>query len=121
MDLEQTILKYEIDFLKRDFCKDRYNLEHRIHDEFIEFGQSGCVYDKETIIQYLINLPEDRDIEIFDFVLIQIKEDIVVVHYISTDRKVETKALRNSIWMKKDSNWELYFHQGTPTINSTFK
>ena len=57
MDLEQIILRYEKDFFKREFCKDRQNLDMRIHDEFTEFGQSGCVYDKGAIIDYLINDP----------------------------------------------------------------
>ena len=119
MNLEQLILMYEKDFFKRSFCNEKHNLDHRIHDEFMEFGQSGCVYYKDSIIDYLINLTSDRDIEIKNFALKKIKEDIVIVHYISLDRGSETSAVRTSIWMKVDYDWKLYFHQGTPTEINT--
>ena len=45
----------------------------------------------------------------------KIKEDIVIVHYISLDRDSDTSAVRTSIWMKVDCDWKMYFHQGTPT------
>ena len=119
MDLEQLILQYEKDFFKKDFCNEKHNLDHRIHDEFMEFGQSGCVYYKDSIIDYLLNLPSDKDIDIASYTLKKMREDIVILHYISIDRGVETQAVRTSIWMKDDSDWKLYFHQGTPsTINT---
>ena len=119
MNLKQLILQYEKDFFKKGFCNKRYNLELRIHDEFMEFGQSGCVYYKDSIIDYLINLPTDKDIEIRNFDLKQIKEDIAIVHYISLDRDSDTSAVRTSIWMKVDCDWKLYFHQGTLAEIST--
>lgn len=115
MDLKQLILEYEKDFFKKEFCEDRYNLETRIHDQFMEFGQSGCVYNKEKIIQYLISLTADRNLEISDFILKQFDENLVVVHYKSKDKEEKTEALRTSIWKKEAFNWKIYFHQGTPT------
>ena len=44
-----------------------------------------------------------------------IKEDLLIANYISYEKEIKTKALRTSIWRKKDSDWKLYFHQGTIT------
>ena len=115
MRLDQQILKYENDFFIKRFCDDIQNLIDRIHDEFIEYGKSGQVFDKNSIIKYLNNLDTDRDIEILSFKIKNIKEDLVIANYISYEKEIEAKALRTSIWKKECSDWKLYFHQGTVT------
>ena len=115
MRLDQQILKYENDFFIKRFCDDVQNLNDRIDDEFIEYGKSGEVFDKNSIIEYLNNLDTDRDIKIVSFKIKNIKEDLLIANYISYEKEIKTKALRTSIWRKKDSDWKLYFHQGTIT------
>ncbi len=115
MDLKQQILQYENDFFLKKFCDDIKSLNNRIHDEFIEFGKSGKVFDKNSIIKYLNSLDEDRDIEIISFKVKRIKEDVIIANYISYEKEIEVKALRTSIWKKESSDWKLYFHQGTTT------
>ena len=121
MNLEKQILKYEYDFFIKKFCDDAQNLNDRIHDEFIEFGKSGEVFDKNSIIEYLNNLDTDRDIEILSFEIKNLKEDFVLANYISNENEDGIKALRTSIWVKENMNWKLYFHQGTITESSTIK
>lgn len=121
MNLEKQILKYEYDFFIKKFCDDAQNLNDRIHDEFIEFGKSGEVFDKTSIIEYLNNLDTDRDIEILSFEIKNLKEDFVLANYISNENEDGIKALRTSIWVKENMNWKLYFHQGTITESSTIK
>lgn len=113
MSLEQQILKYENEFFIKRFCDDIQNLNDRIHDEFIEFGKSGQVFDKDSIVEYLNNLDTDRDIEILSFKIKNIKEDLIIANYVSYEKEIEIKALRTSIWKKESSDWKLYFHQGT--------
>jgi len=69
MKLEDLILGYENDFFRKEFCNNLDNLNNRIHDEFIEFGKSGQVFDKNYIVEYLNNLGFKRDIMIQDFQL----------------------------------------------------
>jgi hypothetical protein len=121
MNLEKQILKYEYDFFIKKFCDDAQNLNDRIHDEFIEFGKSGEVFDKTSIIEYLNNLDTDRDIEILSFEIKNLKEDFVLANYISNENEDGIKALRTSIWVKENMDWKLYFHQGTITESSTIK
>ena len=121
MKLEQQILKYENDLFIKTFCDDIQNLNNRIHDEFIEFGKLGQVFDKNSIIEYLNNLDTDRDIEILSFQTKNIKEDLIIVNYISYEKEIKIKALRTSIWKKECSDWKLYFHQGTITKIDTIE
>lgn len=115
MNIEQRILKYENDFFVKKFCEEIENLHDRIHDEFIEFGKSGQVFDKSSVIAYLNNLDADRKIDIHSFKIKIIKKDLILANYISYDKEIEVKALRTSIWIKESSDWKLYFHQGTAT------
>lgn len=121
MIIDELILGYEMDFFKKAFCDDIQNLENRIHDDFMEFGNSGKVYDKNSIIHFLNHLSTDRDIKIQNFVLKYIKDDILMANYISNAKETETKALRTSIWIKENADWKLYFHQGTSTELNTYE
>lgn len=121
MRLEQRILEYENDFFNKEFCDNLQKLNNRIHDEFIEFGKSGQVFDKSSIIKYLNNLYSDRDIEIQDFEIKNLKDDLIIVNYISNEKEEGIKALRTSIWVKEYTDWKLYFHQGTVTKSDTIK
>ena len=121
MIIEKIILGYEMDFFRKVFCDNIQNLEDRIHDEFMEIGKSGQVFDKNSIINYLSHLATDRDIEIQEFVLKYLRDDILVANYISNEKETDALALRTSIWVKEHSDWKLYFHQGTVTDLNTFK
>lgn len=121
MEITSHILEYENDFFKKEFCQNKENLNKRIHNEFMEIGQSGILYNKESIIDYLNNLNQDRPIEILDFNARQIRDELVIANYLSKDKSDKTKALRTSIWVKEKTGWTMLFHQGTPTINDNFK
>ena len=119
MSIEQIILKYENDFFSKEFCEKIQNLDSRIHDGFVEFGKSGIMFDKGSIIDYLSHLVTDRKIVILDFRIKYLKDDIVMANYITYEKEISTKALRTSIWINDDCDWKLIFHQGTTTeINS---
>lgn len=121
MKLEQQILEYENDFFSKKFCENIKNLNNRIHDDFIEFGKSGKVFDKDSIVQYLNNLETDRDIEIYSFEIKIVKEGFLVANYISDEKEIDKRALRTSIWINENENWKLYFHQGTITEAKTIR
>lgn len=115
MTLKQKILEYENDFFSKKYYDEITNLNDRIHDEFIEFGKSGHIFDKSSTIEYLNNLDTDRDVVISCFEIKKLKEDLIIANYISYERDIKIKALRTSIWKKEFSDWKLYFHQGTET------
>lgn len=115
MTLEQEILEYEKIFFKKEFCGNLQNLEDRIHHEFIEFGKSGQIYNKNEIIKHLNKLDSDRNIHILNFKIKELRNNLIMANYISYENETELMALRTSIWIKDKIHWKLYFHQGTET------
>lgn len=112
-DLETKLLKPEI----RSSSKD---LDSLLADDFMEFGSSGEIYNKKEILE---RLPKDTEVSPVQFVVsdFQVKElsENVVLATFKTDKISSDKnhvfALRASIWKKTNGNWQMIYHQGTPT------
>ncbi len=83
-----------------------------LHNDFVEFGSSGRIWDKESII--LAMASETNPVEIYakDFVENWISPECILLTY-----RVEQEnrnSLRSSIWVKENnSDWVMRFHQGT--------
>lgn len=81
-----------------------------LSDDFVEFGSSGQVYDKDTVIEGLKQDPGfDGTRTIAEFKLRVLSPSVVLVTY----RVGETGTLRSSIWQSSDGRWKMVFHQGT--------
>ena len=79
-------------------------------DEFIEFGSSGRVYDKQQIIDLLQQEQgEGRKPTVTDFSARRLAADVILLTY----RIVETRTIRSSIWKLTNGQWRMVFHQGT--------
>ena len=116
MNDKEQIKKYEIAFLNKSFQTNQINFEESIHDDFKEIGKSGKVYKKKDIIDYLNNTDNDKNIELIDFIYTYINEDTILVNYISLEKDNNLNIFRTSVWVKKNSNWKIIFHQGTIII-----
>ncbi len=103
----EIILQYEKDFFRKDFCNNIANLEMRLSKDFIEYSRSGKIYSRDTVIQGLSKLKEDRNIEIT-----LLSANIALVTYISCSNN--KKTLRTSIWENNHDDWKIRFYQGTP-------
>lgn len=112
--MKDLILQYEKDFFSAEFCSNRANLDSRFSKDFFEYGKSGTVYDRECSMNALMRLSKDRQIQITQFELTTLSENVLLIHYISHNKEDNSYALRTSIWKMENSNWKLYFHQGTP-------
>ena len=82
-------------------------------DEFIEFGSSGRIYDKQQIIRLLQEEQGQALCTVVDFSARRLAADIVLVTY----RVVESRTIRSSIWRLEDGRWRMVFHQGTKAEN----
>jgi hypothetical protein len=80
-----------------------------LDDDFIEFGSSGRVYDKEQIIKLLQDEEGRGRPTLRDFSARRLAPDVVLVTY----RVVETRTIRSSIWKSTLGQWRMLFHQGT--------
>lgn len=83
-------------------------------DDFVEFGRSGRVYDKPTVIEALQRDPGfDAPRTIMDFEARALSPSVMLVTY----RVRETGTLRSSIWRSNGEHWQMVFHQGTPSAS----
>jgi hypothetical protein len=81
-------------------------------DDFIEFGSSGRVYDKPTVIEALKQDPGfDGPRTISNFNARELSPSVALVTY----QIVESSTLRSSIWRFDGDRWQMVFHQGTRT------
>lgn len=81
-----------------------------LDDEFREFGSSGRVWDRPSILAVLA--VDDSDAPpVEDVVGTALGPDVVLVTY-RTVRPGRT-TLRSSIWRRRGVRWSLVFHQGT--------
>jgi hypothetical protein len=86
-------------------------------DEFIEFGSSGRVFNKQQIIESLQHEePARRSMTEFRSTLLA--PGVILTTYrvvrLNPSGARPTSSLRSSIWRLQDGRWKLVFHQGTP-------
>jgi hypothetical protein len=89
-------------------------------DEFIEFGSSGYVCDKQTTMKALA--AEEAPAmapspQVSDFSVSMLSDNVVLVTYRSIRLSMEgqkgRQTLRSSIYKRFDGRWQMVFHQGT--------
>ena len=106
--LEESLWERETRF-------DREYMERILSPDYIEFGRSGRIYNREETLAV-----PDQEIKarlpLADFRLIQISVEVVLITYSSEVRnnRAVLVANRSSIWVKTEKGWQLRFHQGTP-------
>lgn len=82
-----------------------------LHDDFIEFGSTGRVYDKRILVDMLRG-ETPSTVVIRDFTVRQLSSDTALVTYRSVGRSGQ-EARRSSVWVRQDGQWRMVFHQGT--------
>lgn len=86
-------------------------------DEFIEFGSSGRIFNKSTIIDVLKTEVVDQQVSVEDFAVQELAATVVLVKYTaakpSGHQETTIRTLRSSIWQLIDERWQMIFHQGT--------
>ena len=85
-------------------------VDELLHPEFIEFGSSGRVWDRSSIVAALQADPQVTS-EGSDYQAVTLTEGVVLLTYWLTGSR---PSLRSSIWVKDADRWRLRFHQGTP-------
>ncbi|MEI1375770.1 nuclear transport factor 2 family protein [Nostoc sp. UHCC 0926] len=117
--LEESLLcEFEECLLQSDVRKSAKDVMDLLADEFIEFGSSGRVFDKQQIINSLQNEPIESLTQrsITEFKTLVLATGVVLVTYrivrqISGEQPVH--SLRSSIWKLNNDRWKMIFHQGT--------
>jgi hypothetical protein len=87
-------------------------------DDFREFGASGRIYTRPEIIAALADEPPCR-ISLTNFECRFLPPGTALVTYRSTriqpagTTKIAIHSLRSSLWVLRERNWQMLFHQGT--------
>ncbi|MEH2261660.1 nuclear transport factor 2 family protein [Nostoc sp.] len=117
--LEESLLReLEERLLQPDVRKSAKDVMDLLADEFIEFGSSGRVFNKQQIIDSLQNEPiapvTQRSITEFKTFVLATGVILVTYHivrHLSGEQPVH--SLRSSIWKFNNARWKIIFHQGT--------
>jgi hypothetical protein len=87
-------------------------------DDFIEFGASGRIFDKASILEDLKNEPPCPASLLADFAIRELSPTIILATYRATRFNANGEPIahshRSSIWAHVNGQWQITFHQGTP-------
>lgn len=107
----QLIYELETSLLNPKTRKSITQLKLLIADEFIEYGASGSIYNKNDLLD---SLPEEepRSYRVNDFSVLEVSPEVMLATYKVT--VASKSSLRSSLWQYKHNRWQMVFHQGTP-------
>jgi glyoxylase I family protein len=110
--LEQSLLDVAV-------RRDEVRLRQLLAEDFMEFGSSGRVWTRKSIIDMLAAETnfQPPEIEEFQCSLIGEKTALVTYRTVRVDAPTGERmaSLRSSIWVRRDGEWRMRFHQGTRT------
>ena len=105
--------------MSRSVRRSPARLDELLTEDFVEFGSSGRIFDKQSIIEAMQSSPAEENHEISNCRIVSQLEDAVLLTYTCevTSAAGETvrRSNRNSLWVRVDTRWKLRFHQGTIT------
>ena len=114
--LQEVLRALEERLLQADARQSATELDALLADDFLEFGSSGRIYNKQQVIAAL--QPESpTTISITDFYTKVLAPNVVLVTYQAmrsgSTETVAVRSLRSSLWRFMDGRWQIVFHQGT--------
>jgi hypothetical protein len=115
--LRELLLKQEQQLMDPVFRKNRDQVSALLAERFREFGSSGRVWTKASILDHLASeTPQPAPaVEYFDVQLLGPEAALVTYRAVRTETEstVPRASLRSSLWIKSRDGWQIIFHQGT--------
>lgn len=115
-DINSMFLSLERDLLDPAITHEKR--ESMIASDFLEFGKSGTVWHRDSILEYLrTNLSTHAPkIQFLELSTSELSPGVMLVTYRTIiDGDPGSAALRSSIWVRRDTSWQIRFHQATPS------
>lgn len=106
----------EMEMLDPDVRADATRVRELLHDDFLEFGSTGRVYNKKVLLDMLRH-ERPSTVVIRDFAVRQLSSDNALVTYRTVGSSGQG-ARRSSVWVRVDGAWRMIFHQGTRIATS---
>ena len=111
------VIALELQLLDPVVRASRERVEGLLAQDFCEFGQSGTVWDRASIIDLMADADADADadepVTVEDVGARWVAPGVALVTYRTRNRGLG--ALRSSVWRAGEHGWTLVFHQGTDT------
>ncbi len=118
---EEFFRRLEERLLQPFVRKSAKEIAELLADDFIEFGSSGRIFNRQQISDAL-QQESALQISLTDFSARILANDVVLVNYRAIRHGVaenpKASSLRSSIWKLIEGRWQIVFHQGTPTLNA---
>lgn len=106
----QVIEQLELSLLDPSTRRSLDTLNKRIANDYMEFGSSGKIYNKQDVLDSL-PLESSRKFTVEDFTVKVLSPDVALTTYKAIEDGVA--SLRSSFWKRVDGEWVMVFHQGT--------
>lgn len=101
---------------------DRARLLALLHPDFHEVGRSGRTYDRDTVIEALLQERDMPAVVSDAFAVATLAPSVALLSYRSADLQPDggrtRHALRSSLWLLGPQGWQLRHHQGTPAAQA---
>lgn len=107
----QTLKEREMALLDPEVRADRSLASRFLHDDFLEFGSTGRVYNRKVLLDMLED-EQPSPVVIRDFAVRQLSNDTALVTYRTVGQGGQ-EARRSSVWVLHEGTWKMMFHQGT--------
>ncbi len=107
----------ELALLRGAVRGDRTSASLLLHKDFHEFGASGAVWDRESILDMMEADAAQGpvDVKAVDLVTTGLGPGVVLVTYDSVTPT--RRAHRSSVWLREGGRWQVRHHQGTVTAD----
>lgn len=112
MDLYEQLVELEKSHLLMENRKSTDFLAELLAEDFTEIGSSGHFITREDCLVDGVVLTE---MELYEFHVRQISEDVWLTTYLVVDRTRNRNTRRSTIWRREDGVFRMTFHQGTIT------
>ena len=113
-ELSQHLRELEESLLLPDVRKSK-RLGELIANDFVEFGSSGRTYTKPDLVEALQTEAPVKQTAA-DFRVSLFGKDVALLTYrIHRHSIPPLHTLRSSVWRLRDGQWQMVFHQATPT------
>lgn len=106
----EAVINGELELLAPEARADDEAVRALLHEDFREFGASGTVWNRETIVRATRASSSVR-IRADDLRPVRLGPDAILLTY--TARTEGSASLRTSIWVRAGEAWKVLHHHGT--------
>lgn len=101
----------EMELLDPDVRSNSEQVRKLLHDDFLEFGSTGRVYNKKMLLE-MLQREQHAKVSLREFAVRELSPDTALVTY-RTVGQSGREARRSSVWIRQEGQWRMAFHQGT--------